>query len=225
MIWFLIFAELALAAKKSPGFCRPGDTITKKVRFCEENQLFLKQAAECEAALKKQIDHSSAALGKLLQASAAAAGSTQAEKFSQTNQDYGLSSAQLDRLVAFADAAAQDVLAYQDAIVIPEDADNPDIAPDPQKFVDGVPCYADTVKGLKESSARLSKMKESLTAARGASSAFQKLSTGHESNVGAITEDNDPAALKGRQQSAPGFKGGVKPHGESDISGTKPKEE
>lgn len=216
----LLCSAPARAEAQPTSYCRPGKRILEKVDHCEGNALYVRQAKECREALEKDVARTSKSLEKLL---AGGGEGSQSANFAATVKDYGTSGAQLDHLILLATLAAKDVGAYQDFVVQPEDIENPDIAgSDPQKFADSVPCYADTMKGLKENLSLLEKMKAQLVAARAATASFGGQAAKRQDAIQASPADGAAATTPAGKAAAPagGFTTRQKNPNQSDVSGT-----
>lgn len=212
--------EKARAEPQPTSYCRPGKRILEKVDHCEDNAIYVRQAKECREALEKDVARTSAGLQKLL---AGGGEGSQSANFAAALKDYGTTGAQLDQLILLATLAARDVAAYEDFVAHPEDIENPDIAgSDPQKFADSVPCYADTMKGIKENAGLLEKMKAQLIAARAATASLGGQSGKRQEAIQAGPASG-PSASEGAKAVTPaaGFTTRQKDPNQSDISGTK----
>lgn len=209
----LLVLSLVAPASSEANFCADPEKVFERVESCEENDLFVDQAEDCLESLEDLI----AAEKKKMKFSADKS-KNQSKTVSTAASDYKLTVATLDRLIAQAKLAGDDVHTYMALTVLPEDFEEPEInGGDEEAFANSIPCFGETKQSLGSVLKDIDDITAELEAAKVASSS---LKDGSNANVGTIDSANQKAAADLNMQSQQtGNTAATKTKG-SSISGT-----
>jgi hypothetical protein len=200
---------------KSP--CTDVSALVKRVTSCQQNKAYSLEAAKCVIRLNREVEKSGLGLSKILSSS----GTDQEKYFQDQRKNMKKMRADLDRLIASADAGTDAMNLYLMHFAQPLDVNNPHSnGGDPARFAQKFPCYTSTQNVLlgarevfqdRSLELRLAK-KTALLVDESSGLAAERLE-----NMQSL-----PGAVTGNPTSAPSTipqKKGLKP---SDISGTEP---
>lgn len=209
----IIFLSLITTPSHAANFCAEPERVFERVESCEENDLFVDQAEDCLESLEKLVSAEKAKMKFSADKS-----KNQSKTVSTAASDYKLTMATLDRLIAQAKLAGDDVHTYMALTVLPEDFEEPEInGGDEEAFANSVPCFGETKESLGGVLKDIDDITAELEAAKLASS---NLKSGSDANVGTIDSANQKAAADLNMQSQnTGDASATKTKG-SSISGT-----
>lgn len=209
------FSLPAVAARKIPDtFCIDGEKLSKHVKSCTQNDVYVNAAENCLARLEKLVDTESKVLDALLKGPK---GENQNKNLTTANKDYKTAISSLDFLLSEADRAADEVDDYQDYKILPEDYDAPDIA-DPDAYLENFDCYADTRDSIDSVLEDVAEIKEELEEAKAIALANATAAGVNATNLDSTQKGVKAAApTKGKAPVSAAKKKGA---AGSDITGT-----
>jgi hypothetical protein len=208
----LFLSTLAQAEENIPAIiCSNPQQLMQTVDSCPENESYVDAAEKC----LDKLHNESAKLGIAMKSGFSKKSGKQSQNFSAANQDYNLTVANLRRMIAIAGKAGDEVDAYLDTIILPEDTFTMG-EEDPDAYAMEMPCFGEAREALISIVEDIEKMEDDLDAALAVATAHGNLSAGSEQKVEALqpgTVLKKKAPLKGNEKGKDGSK--------SNVSGTK----
>ncbi len=212
---FLFFIFPAQAAR----YCDSPAVLNKKVKDCNDNEIFAGAAVECLEKFEKAVGVGKAAVTKGMAAKAKASHASQSDKQKNSMLDYALSAASLDALIKLGEQAQTETAKYYDSVVWPEDFDEPQVTgPDLDAFLNSDPCYKDNrdliANVLEDFDSQLNQLRE----ARDAAKTLEKAAGGRKTSLDSVGAGAVSSGKKGKLPVAKGKKKSKKDA--SDVTGT-----
>lgn len=222
--FFLCFSTVGQAKATEPGICRDIGQLRAAVASCEDNQLFAEAAVIClrqlEAMVKKEHSKAVAALKVAKKAHVEDGRNNQKNTMGGGEANYQISEDTLDRLIAIARIAREQVSSYMVALVPPDEVAYVEAGMDLDEVLAGSPCHQQPDEVLIMVEEDVYKIIDDLEKTKLASTNLKQSSTLNINQHKIIGPGT--GTLKSGVQSAPTPK--AKDWNASDISGTEKKQ-
>ncbi|RZA06969.1 MAG: hypothetical protein EOP11_08990 [Proteobacteria bacterium] len=228
----LFSLALSMPAAAHARYCADPAKVAEQIQDCQDNERMSEAAVLCLEKFEKAINVATAAVNVGMAAKGAASKATQAGKQSNALADYQLSQAALAALIAEGQGAQEETAKFFDAVVWPEDADEPEIVGnDFEAFVNGEACYKDNRDVIGKVMSVFDNHLTQLIEAKDQSQALEAGSGKNEGKMGSLNGEAGNAGASSAADAkakagakAPAISGEDK-RGESGISGIKENEE
>jgi hypothetical protein len=214
----LVAYSTSAEAKQVLAFCTPLIEIDNAVEDCTKNHLYSEQAIDCLNDMEKAIQTAVAQLNKDLDT--AKKNSAQNKTLSSSTGNYFLSEKKLNLLLSRAIASSNEIKAYKENVVLPEDHDSELLKSeeDFENFINGVSCFSDNHQVLEYVLEDFDEIIKDLTMARDASLLKKTDSNSREADMDGGTVIKNAGSNSKITVPTPTKRGD--PIRESDISGT-----
>jgi hypothetical protein len=194
-IAWLAFSATALAAEPAT-YCAPLQAITQRAQHCYHNPAFASAAKKCVSKLQAEVALRTGSVQTGLAANGGKAESTQAAKLSHEIANLGLSSAQLESLLASAVSVQAELEKYEASMMWPgplTPREAAGMAPAFRDFLAKFPCYKESHADIQSS---VQWVEKKIGELKSANAALNKL---HQKSAGSLG-GMDSKALSPRQR-------------------------
>jgi hypothetical protein len=213
---FLIF--IGGAPARAAFVCTDAGGLPFELQDCDDNEKLGHEALRCVNDYYNHVQAAQADVLRKFQEQIAKQKKQQSDSFDRTAEGYANARKRLEALIQEGKGARAAVDSLQDAMVYPEDYDEPEVTgQSTEEYLRDQECWSVTSRVMKQSQAMLDKMMNDLSTTEAAMGGKQNTSTVRSAHVQELDRTQSISRTKGTGSGIPAGKSRVPA---SDITGT-----